>query len=777
MQFHKEQPAMGTGDFVISTLLTATLAVSVLAGILEALEVTVPYTGMILTGCAGAALMQLLFSAEGKVQTIGVMTMLGIPWVGALLCRRTVSTGAAVICNRILEFAGAATGTYYLPFSTAEGVSETAGLLLLVIFLMMWLTCGLSYLQRESHPFISTCILLMILIVNGCIPDAVSGGWALITGLCIGLLFVWHQLGDKGLYLKAVVFILCMAGVLWMGTAAADGPLKAGKSQLTASVHQTISSKIAESRYGSSENRSMPMGDFENLRDLQFSDAEMLKIKGKTYESLYLRGFAAGNFDGMKWTTVEGDVLYGKGSTFYWLHDSGYFGQNLLAKSTSILDPAAEKKTLEYEIENLGADGRVYYTPYELMELENGGETVLTNQMLAEDTFPAAGWKGWTQYEVKTLENQVKRYPELILTLIENLKSEKLTDFRKAESHYNRFVYENYTSLSEDEQQLMEKYLGEADFGAGSHMEYEAAKEAILRCLDDNVVYGEKLLEPSRKNFVKDFLEVNKSGYSVHYATTAALMFRYYGIPARYVEGYLITPDAAKDATGSEALVLTDKDAHAWTEYYQDGIGWLPFEATPPYRDVMEQPEQLQSADSQTVSENTSTSLGMEMIEDNYEPEEPEKEEETKQLPWGKIALGGLALILLVLTVLLAVHLWRRRKKLAARKASFLQEDRNLATATIFRYCMELHGALGIAQRNCSVYDYGTEIGQIAGTDTAETYLCIAEIYQKAVYSRTGVTCEEWEQVLEYKENLLHTLQTACSLPKRAGLKWVKGLY
>ena len=48
-------------------------------------------------------------------------------------------------------------------------------------------------------------------------------------------------------------------------------------------------------------------------------------------------------------------------------------------------------------------------------------------------------------------------------------------------------------------------------------------------------------------DFTENFISRSKIGHSVHYATAAALMFRYYGIPSRYVEGYLITPEDIKD--------------------------------------------------------------------------------------------------------------------------------------------------------------------------------------------------------------------------------------
>ena len=59
---------------------------------------------------------------------------------------------------------------------------------------------------------------------------------------------------------------------------------------------------------------------------------------------------------------------------------------------------------------------------------------------------------------------------------------------------------------------------------------------------------------------LEEFL-VSKKGYDVQFATAATLMFRYYGIPARYVEGYLITPKDAKQMhTHGWKYMLTERD-------------------------------------------------------------------------------------------------------------------------------------------------------------------------------------------------------------------------
>ena len=74
----------------------------------------------------------------------------------------------------------------------------------------------------------------------------------------------------------------------------------------------------------------------------------------------------------------------------------------------------------------------------------------------------------------------------------------------------------------------------------------------------------------------------SKSGYSVQFASAATLMFRMFGLPARYVVGYAAPQSLfTRQADGSWHAVLQDDNAHAWAEVYIDGQGWTPMEMTP----------------------------------------------------------------------------------------------------------------------------------------------------------------------------------------------------
>jgi transglutaminase-like putative cysteine protease len=91
---------------------------------------------------------------------------------------------------------------------------------------------------------------------------------------------------------------------------------------------------------------------------------------------------------------------------------------------------------------------------------------------------------------------------------------------------------------------------------------------------------------PNGSDFCDYFLRVNKSGYCQHFATAGVMMFRYFGIPARYAVGYSVPSsdfNGGKLSDGSSGFVCSVKDdmAHAWVEIYISNLGWVPVDVTP----------------------------------------------------------------------------------------------------------------------------------------------------------------------------------------------------
>ncbi|MDD6400287.1 MAG: transglutaminase-like domain-containing protein [Lachnospiraceae bacterium] len=106
---------------------------------------------------------------------------------------------------------------------------------------------------------------------------------------------------------------------------------------------------------------------------------------------------------------------------------------------------------------------------------------------------------------------------------------------------------------------------------------------------------------PKQEDFVNYFLTDGRKGYCSYFASAAVLAYRAKGIPARYVEGYRIDYDQILmgdlvDETkyedmydgyselGKTALIkvnVSDADAHAWVEIYNENLGWHVVDVTP----------------------------------------------------------------------------------------------------------------------------------------------------------------------------------------------------
>lgn len=105
-----------------------------------------------------------------------------------------------------------------------------------------------------------------------------------------------------------------------------------------------------------------------------------------------------------------------------------------------------------------------------------------------------------------------------------------------------------------------------------------AVIEGIVKSLSSGLTYSlEAEIPEEGDEFVGWFLGQGK-GYCTFFATAVTVMARQAGIPARYVEGFLVP---ATEPGKKTRQTLTGERAHAWAELWLEGIGWIPVDATP----------------------------------------------------------------------------------------------------------------------------------------------------------------------------------------------------
>lgn len=285
-------------------------------------------------------------------------------------------------------------------------------------------------------------------------------------------------------------------------------------------------------------------GKIGEADELVQGEEEQLRLicNEKPNQALYLRGFVGGEYENSEWRKKKISSLKGK---------TGQEGEELLARPFELLKETEQVKRLTVQVQK--ANPKYRYEPY---------FSAYEDAAVYGDSFAEGGERS---YETKFCT-----------------ASEKKVLKRKGQEDYDAVVEKTYLEVPDSVAGGLRQAAEET---AGDDMEEICRK--IHTYLSENTVYT---LKPGRTPVGKDsvlyFLNENKKGYCMHYAAAAALLLRLQKIPARFVSGYLVEPGLFQKTGNGYQAVLTGGEAHAWAEYYVDGFGWVPFEATPGFVSV-----------------------------------------------------------------------------------------------------------------------------------------------------------------------------------------------
>lgn len=200
---------------------------------------------------------------------------------------------------------------------------------------------------------------------------------------------------------------------------------------------------------------------------------------------------------------------------------------------------------------------------------------------------------------------------------------------------------------------------------------------AILKYFTENPEFSYNLTvenPPSGQDFVEHFLE-SKVGYCTYYATAATMLLRSAGIPARFVEGYGLTAENIQQMNLGKEVLLNSINAHAWTEVYLDGIGWIAIDPTPGGVAGLQNdqngedpttttttstppPEDPEITTTTTnLSETTSSSI------DSTVPTTTQEDNDKKDSNLSKILLTLLIILLVIAAIVAAIYFYIKKRK------------------------------------------------------------------------------------------------------------------
>lgn len=676
--------------------------------------------------------------------------------------------GLCSMFNRISLSLGSHMGKNLVLLSENEAAIPVA-----LFWTCLMLSAGCVWVVRTGSAFLSWILFLLLLAAD--LGLKLSVPYICLILFLAGLFFLRFpsdlllQPSRTGLALGCICFVICAASAA-VGMSLADSI----SFSFLDSLHDKTSEALEAWRFGTKSGTGLPDGDFKELDSQVKTDRSMLRITMDQPDSYYLRGFVGTAYHSDGWKEPDPVSLSDGAELFYWLHRSGFYGLTQLSQAACLLDhDTASEAPVTINIEHTGASRKYLYAPYELL----AGSPLPDPDGIGDVTLHSDAFRGLPQYTLTASHNQVKRYASLSALLKKQDEAgtdDNLEAYLTLESHYNAYVYEHFLDVPDDLRKIFSDLLGTASSGENPHTSYQKAKQTILSWLNENIQYA--VVIPERKegtDFLTEFLLDTKSGYDVHYASAAVMMMRYLGIPARYVEGYLISPEKAAGSEAGTSFELTELDSHAWAEIYQDGIGWIPFEVTPEYLGVMEQEDRIYgtgtdheaiSADSpnQTTPEDDSLEMTEDEHDDPQEEDEPEKKDSriTAIIRFVLLAFAVLLLILFLLLLTLRIIRGIRRYQ------SFRLKDRSQACKNLYT---ELHRVLGLlySWTDCVMPSYFTDnIRTDLGEEMVLIYEDVLNICEKAAFSSHPITEEEYRMVFHFVRQTHKLLRKRIGFPK-----------
>lgn len=323
------------------------------------------------------------------------------------------------------------------------------------------------------------------------------------------------------------------------------------------------------------------LGGVSNIRPDYLPDL-IVSYTPYSTDGIYLKAYTGGRYGDNEWESLyavdgaEQDVQAAEKRD-----DVDIFEEESLHREVQILQneegPYAAYGVMD--IRNVGADISYLYYPY-YTQFDNYG--IYNNHSL----MPKAQGLGLQQTISYTYYPKIVWEEELL-----NVKPADI-DTTQVGDVFLEVPEKNADVISEECQRI----------GLTSEMTEEEIVETLAGYFEENIPYTLKPgATPRNKDFINYFLKENRKGYCAHFASAATLIFRQMGIPARYVEGYAFSFEAALasdlnrqkqyvdyyhgySAIGESAVLdieVTDAMAHAWVEIYVEGFGWRVVDVTP----------------------------------------------------------------------------------------------------------------------------------------------------------------------------------------------------
>ncbi|MBE5956486.1 MAG: hypothetical protein E7253_08540 [Lachnospiraceae bacterium] len=667
--------------------------------------------------------------------------------VYVLAFRKYILEGICLFWNHFGKMWTERTGWVLEEWTTGFGIAEER--LCLTAFSILIGVCIsilASWLAKKTAVLailLSVGLLAGQMMTKQEMPDSLFL-FVMLAGIGLLLYSGWEKKKLSLSHVLGLCFVLLAAAVI-LPLASLSG-IKEQAEELQEDFHV----KLHEYRYETNDT-TLPEGDFREFTNNQRDGLTALLVTMEQPEVMYLRGFTGAVFEKNRWTEIETDIIAENRDLLYWLGTNQFQPGAQYEKVTAWDDNELQSVT----VQNVGACSRYLYVPFSLLS-----DGLLVPENLNTDSVLSEGKR---RYLFQMVTGAAEKMPD-VLEQLRNTDSETQIAYQKAENLYRQFVYEQYLRIPQEISEVLKTEWDETAsvYGTLGELTPEqiqlCVKEFLSRCFSEN----DGTLE-------WELPLANAEGTEYQYATVAVMTLRYFGIPARYAEGYRITREMADSTASGETIVVDSSQAGAWAEVYQDGAGWIPMELTPGLEELSQKPDKDNVSD---INENPEES---EELEEEL-MEEPEPDGGTQVMVAQILKKHYLLVVIVILMIFLSI--WGRRKLILKRRESrFYQDNRKEASAWIFAHVIKILDKNGFHLENGSVSSLYEPLKEHYGEKYAELMKNNIEVNGRAIFSSHSIKEEEWKNMLLLHRETIQYVKINTKWHKRIIMKWVECLY
>lgn len=537
--------------------------------------------------------------------------------------------------------------------------------------------------------------------------------FALLPGVFIELLFTitppWYFIGSYVLYflvlfvaalqketrLKVPVICLCIFSMIFTYLA-----FPTNTYQLS-SINLFRKAKTPLTTAGGSTKKEYDIREqgnryYRNSIDFVIEGADKLT-------NFKIRGIGYDRYNNGKWSVVNDDRTY-----INWIY-----------RNLDVIIKVTKANTQTVNIEQLSGYSYRNYAPY---YFTNDDLTYYGNYFMGENP---------QTYEMVVPNDD---FNELLSSVDGSTKKEKLQEIANKNGtqedikNMQTYHYDNKDILidvSKKDAEIIDQFLLQNNivYNGDVYQLIDQCKMALAAQTSYTLKPGDL---PDDENYLNYFLNVNKRGYCVHYASALALMLRRNGIASRFVSGY-----QASDNKDGDKLIIRDRNEHAWVEIFDDYLGWIPIEAIG--AEVRNEDSETSSIPANNNQDNNQTTP--------VSPNQTQEEAELDKKPLVEIPFYGYVLGFLIIGLIGIMLQARIRKKRMFKNA----KTNNQMVCYYYHYLNKLNG------------------------NTSK----IKDLSDKARFSTHEITNEELKFVSNYYFNQMKMIYKEASIIKKIYYKFI----